>query len=94
MRPSWFKLEVGFRFLDEDGDECVVLSSARYRDYDHPISVSFHDGNVMQRLTGFQMEMKPGYIYAYKYKNEWHLGDLFDSDHDEEWWAHLKPIEN
>lgn len=94
MHPSWFKFEPGFRFLDEGGCECVVLSRAGYRDYDNPISISFHDGKQAISATGFQMEMKKGFVYACKYKDEWHLFDLYAADHGEEWWASLKPIES
>ena len=94
MHPSWFKLEIGFRFLDEGDCECVVLSHAGYRDYDDHVSVSFFDGKKEVSATGFQMKMKQGYVYAFNYKGEWHLGNLYAEDHDEEWWGKLKPIES
>lgn len=94
VHPEWFKFETGFRFLDGSGDECVVLGQAGYREYDNPVSVSYHDGKQMQALTGYRLEFKKGMVFAFKYKGEWHLGNLFADDHDQEWWSKLKPIEN
>ncbi len=92
MHPSWFKFETGFRFLDEGGCECVVLGQAGYRKFENPVNVSFYDGKQTHSTVGFQMEMKTGVVYAFKYKEEWHLSDLFHKEHDKEWWDSLKPI--
>ncbi len=91
--PSWFKFETGFRFLDESGDECVVLGHAGYRKYDKEVSASFFDGEKKHSAIGFQMEMKKGMVFVYKYKGEWHLGDLFCADHDDRWWASIKKFD-
>lgn len=77
--PSWFKPETGFRFRDPDGDECVFLGKqVGYRRTDTVATkTTTSDGEVIK--NGVENVLKFIHdvdVFVYKYKNEWHLGDI------------------
>ncbi len=76
--PSWFKFEPGFKFIDPDGDEAIYLGKSGYRRIDTVATkTTTSDGEVIGR--GTENVLKFSYdvdVFAYKYKNEWHLCDL------------------
>jgi hypothetical protein len=76
--PAWFKQETGFRFVDIDGDECVYLGHAGHRSYVSGVTAKINiEGNLIGTLPMDRIKSEePGHVYAYKYKNEWHMTSI------------------
>lgn len=67
--PSWFKLEIGFKFIDESGEVAIYLGKTSKASYD--IVGSFKG----DPLFTCQHE-KITHAYMYYYKGEWNMGAL------------------
>ena len=76
--PEWFKEEIGFCFLDDDGDECIYLGVSGYRSYDLvQVRQVLNDGREIGRRTEWGVCMLNSVdVYCYKYKGEWQFSDL------------------
>lgn len=73
--PDWFTPKVGFLFCDEDGDLCVYLGFAGYRDLDseHNLHIAVHSNPEISG-TYYQLVFHPAqHLYANLYKKEWFL---------------------
>ena len=84
---DWFKCEPGFRFLDQDGDEAIVIGWGGWRDTRCLGDINLC-GGVRKALYEIRFNA-PTLVCAYRYKGEHHLFDLAESEH----LADIKPID-
>ncbi len=94
--PEWFKFELGFKFLDNGGDECVYLGEAGFRSFEivGHVSLNATKDLSMQSKVISEVVMQPqdSWVFVYKYKGEWHFSDLKrGSDYNQDWWNCIRP---
>jgi hypothetical protein len=75
--PEWFKQEVGFKFMDEDGDLGVYLGPGKL--HDHKCIGTVNIGGELSFVTKSVTE-EHSFLYVCLYKGEWFLysGDNCD----------------
>lgn len=80
--PDWFELRVGFSWLDDDGDVCVLLGwEPEAFMKGEPISVSI--GGIHH--VGMTYEHGPRMTYAAWYHNTWTMLDLREASRIDRW---------
>jgi hypothetical protein len=83
---GWFKVEPGFRFLDCDGDECVVIGWGGFRKAEPLGSLTLYpnkDEGIIDRLgcALYSLKFHPATLVgAYLYKGEHHLLSIPDME--------------
>ena len=86
---DWFSTQVGFRFLDDDGAECIVIGWGGYRTPEILGSLQLHpetplnDSGLSERvgLALFSMKMHPATLVGcYLYKGEQFLFSIPDME--------------
>ncbi len=92
--PDWFQTVPGFRFLDSDGDVCVYLGRCGYR-HSAPKQLKLVDdnGDVHGSFVTQDVDFRSNKdVFAYSYKNEWHLFDVQTMiDEDPDWINKIQP---
>ena len=87
---DWFRCEPGFRFLDSDGAECIVIGWGGWRSDDPLGSLSLHPKTPLTKGSGLEdrhsfalytLVFKPATLVgAYLYKGEHHLISIPDME--------------
>jgi hypothetical protein len=81
---DWFRCEPGFRFLDADGDECIVIGWGGWREPDLLGALDLcpdeHHGHRRNHSL-FTLQFKPATLVgAYSYKGEQCLMSIPDME--------------
>lgn len=66
--PDWFKKEIGFKFVDGDGDFCVYLGKGKLQTNEHLGRVELEDQEGM--LVSFKFTFHK-HLYACLWMGEW-----------------------
>jgi hypothetical protein len=82
---DWFRCEPGFRFLDSDGAECIVIGWGGYRSAEALGSLQLYAnekaGTPRMGEALFSLEMHSATLVgAYLYKGEQHLCSIPDME--------------
>jgi hypothetical protein len=74
--PEWMVPEPGFKFLDEDDEQCIVLGWGSFRDFDIQGNVNYYDRKTREtqyHSIGSIVLIKSCLIIAAAYRGEFHL---------------------
>jgi hypothetical protein len=74
---DWIKPEPGFRFLDGDGDEMIVIGWGGWRDFVSDGAITVSMGRKTTQYPIYDMKMMPPTLVGVNlYKGEWYLRDI------------------